>query len=174
MIKVSRLTKYYGDYAAVRNVSFEVPKGQVVGFLGPNGAGKSTTMRILAGYLTATSGRASIDGCDVFWRPRVQRTEPGSEHTPVSGGGPWVTSVGLLTTCGHQRTVAAHKTHSDLNWVGEQKSAAPNSLKRWCARADLNGRPFAPESKGGCYFPIISIHCRRLSPLISALSPSIG
>ncbi len=69
MIHVTNLTKYYGDYAAVRDVSFRVERGQIVGFLGPNGAGKSTTMRILAGYLTATSGRASIDGLDVFWKP---------------------------------------------------------------------------------------------------------
>ena len=67
MIHVSHLTKYYGDYAAVRDVSFDVPAGQIVGFLGPNGAGKSTTMRILAGYLTATSGSATIAGQDVFW-----------------------------------------------------------------------------------------------------------
>ncbi len=67
MIHVSNLTKFYGDYAAVQDVSFDVPQGQIVGFLGPNGAGKSTTMRILAGYLNATSGQASIDGIDVFW-----------------------------------------------------------------------------------------------------------
>ena len=67
MIHVSRLTKYYGDYPAVQDVSFDVPTGQIVGFLGPNGAGKSTTMRILAGYLTATSGQATIDGLDVLW-----------------------------------------------------------------------------------------------------------
>src|SRR5207253_8236516 len=60
MIHVSNLTKYYGDYAAIQDVSFEVPAGQIVGFLGPNGAGKTTTMRILAGFLTATSGKASI------------------------------------------------------------------------------------------------------------------
>jgi ABC-2 type transport system ATP-binding protein len=68
MIHVENLTKYYGDYAAVRGVSFSVPGGQVVGFLGPNGAGKSTTMRILAGYLAATSGTATVDGLDVFWQ----------------------------------------------------------------------------------------------------------
>jgi ABC-2 type transport system ATP-binding protein len=77
MIHVSNLTKYYGDYAAVRNVSFDVPKGKVVGFLGPNGAGKSTTIRILAGYLTATSGRATIDGLDVFWHPVEVRRKIG-------------------------------------------------------------------------------------------------
>ncbi len=69
MIHVSHLTKYYGDYPALRDVSFDVPRGKVVGFLGPNGAGKTTTMRVLAGYLTATSGRASIAGIDVFWQP---------------------------------------------------------------------------------------------------------
>jgi ABC-2 type transport system ATP-binding protein len=77
MIHVENLTKFYGDYAAVRNVSFEVEKGQVVGFLGPNGAGKSTTMRILTGYLNATSGKASIDGKDVFWDPIAARRRIG-------------------------------------------------------------------------------------------------
>ncbi len=67
MIQVNQLTKYYGDYAAIQDVSFEVPAGKIVGFLGPNGAGKSTTMRILTGYVTATSGRATIAGLDVFW-----------------------------------------------------------------------------------------------------------
>jgi ABC-2 type transport system ATP-binding protein len=77
MIHVSNLTKYYGDYMAVRDVSFDVPTGQVVGFLGPNGAGKSTTMRILAGYLSATSGRATIAGLDVFWDPVAVRRQIG-------------------------------------------------------------------------------------------------
>ncbi len=66
MIHVSKLTKYYGDYPAIRDVSFDVERGRVIGFLGPNGAGKTTTMRILAGFLNATSGHASIDGLDVF------------------------------------------------------------------------------------------------------------
>jgi ABC-2 type transport system ATP-binding protein len=85
VIHVSNLTKYYGDYAAVRDVSFEVPRGQVVGFLGPNGAGKTTTMRILAGFLTATSGRATIDGFDVFWRPLEVRRRIGymPENCPL-------------------------------------------------------------------------------------------
>lgn len=77
MIVVEHLTKYYGEYHAVRDVSFSVEKGQVVGFLGPNGAGKSTTMRILAGFLTASSGRATIDGRDVFWDPIEARRRIG-------------------------------------------------------------------------------------------------
>src|SRR5262245_48016376 len=85
MIHVSNLTKFYGDYAAVRDVSFDVPAGQIVGFLGPNGAGKTTTMRILAGYLTATSGRATIDGLDVFWQPVEVRRRIGymPENCPL-------------------------------------------------------------------------------------------
>src|ERR1700755_1121009 len=67
MIHVDGLTKYYGDYAAIRDISFDVPAGKIVGFLGPTGAGKSTPMRILPGYLTATSGQATIAGFDVFW-----------------------------------------------------------------------------------------------------------
>ncbi len=66
MIKVENLTKRYAGFTAVRGISFEVGKGEIVGFLGPNGAGKSTTMRMLACYLPPTSGRAEIAGFDVF------------------------------------------------------------------------------------------------------------
>ena len=85
MIHVSNLTKYYGDYAAIRDVSFDIDRGQVVGFLGPNGAGKTTTMRILAGFLTATSGTATIDGLDVFWKPLEVRRKIGylPENCPL-------------------------------------------------------------------------------------------
>ena len=69
MIKVERLTKRYGSTTAVRNISFEVEKGEIVGFLGPNGAGKTTTMRILTGFLPPTEGTASIDGLDVQEQP---------------------------------------------------------------------------------------------------------
>ncbi|MCZ2341049.1 MAG: ABC transporter ATP-binding protein [Bacteroidales bacterium] len=85
MIRVDHLTKYYGEYPAVRDVSFEVPKGRVVGFLGPNGAGKSTTMRILAGFLTASSGQATIAGKDVFSDPIAVRRQIGymPENCPL-------------------------------------------------------------------------------------------
>jgi ABC-2 type transport system ATP-binding protein len=66
LIQVEGLTKYYGPRAAIVDVTFSVPRGQILGFLGPNGAGKSTTMRILTGYLGATSGTARIAGYDVF------------------------------------------------------------------------------------------------------------
>ena len=66
MIEVDHLTKSYGKNLAVNDISFTVGKGQILGFLGPNGAGKTTTMRILTGYLPATSGSARIAGFDVF------------------------------------------------------------------------------------------------------------
>jgi ABC-2 type transport system ATP-binding protein len=65
MIKTEALTKQYGELTAVDAVSFTVSPGEVLGFLGPNGAGKTTTMRMLAGFISATSGRASICGHDV-------------------------------------------------------------------------------------------------------------
>ena len=65
MITVENVTKHFGPILAVDNISFHVPRGEVVGFLGPNGAGKSTTMRILAGFFPPTSGRASVGGQDV-------------------------------------------------------------------------------------------------------------
>lgn len=64
-IKVSNLTKYYGSYLAVDNISFEAKKGEILGFLGPNGAGKSTTMKIITTYLPPTSGTVVVDGFDV-------------------------------------------------------------------------------------------------------------
>ena len=68
-IEVSHLVKTYAGAAVVNDISFEVGRGEIVGFLGPNGAGKSTTMRILTGYLPATSGTVRICGVPVATRP---------------------------------------------------------------------------------------------------------
>ncbi|MBR7099434.1 MAG: ATP-binding cassette domain-containing protein [Clostridia bacterium] len=69
MIKIEHLVKNYGSNCAVDDISFEVEEGEIVGFLGPNGAGKSTTMNILTGYLSSTSGKASIAGIDILTDP---------------------------------------------------------------------------------------------------------
>src|SRR4051794_4595628 len=69
MIKVEGLTKRYARTVAVNGISFEVEKGQIVGFLGPNGAGKTTTMRILTGFLPPTAGSANVAGFDVQENP---------------------------------------------------------------------------------------------------------
>ena len=73
LIEIEGLTKRFGSFTAVDHVSFKVPRGEVLGFLGPNGAGKSTTMRMLAGFMTPTSGTARICGYDVRTRSVAAR-----------------------------------------------------------------------------------------------------
>src|SRR6186997_3682117 len=87
MIKVENLTKRYAGVTAVDDLSFEVGKGEIVGFLGPNGAGKSTTMRILSSFMPATSGRASIAGFDIFEQSLQARSHLGymPENVPLYG-----------------------------------------------------------------------------------------
>jgi ABC-2 type transport system ATP-binding protein len=77
VISVSNLTKAYGTVLAVDRISFEVGKGQVIGFLGPNGAGKSTTIRMLACYLPPTSGGATVNGFDIFHQSEQVRESLG-------------------------------------------------------------------------------------------------
>ncbi len=87
MIKVENLTKRYAGHTAIRDLSFEVGKGEIMGFLGPNGAGKSTTMRILSSFMPATSGRVSIAGFDVFEQSLQARAHLGymPENVPLYG-----------------------------------------------------------------------------------------
>lgn len=77
MIKADRLTKRYGGLTAIRDVAFEVAKGEVVGFLGPNGAGKTTTMRILTGYMPPSEGRAIVGGFDLAGDPLAAKRVTG-------------------------------------------------------------------------------------------------
>ncbi|MEA1981018.1 MAG: ABC transporter ATP-binding protein, partial [candidate division Zixibacteria bacterium] len=65
MIEAEGLSKFYGAFVAIRDVSFSIPQGQIVAFLGPNGAGKSTTMKILSGFLSASEGKAKLAGFDI-------------------------------------------------------------------------------------------------------------
>lgn len=73
MIQVSHLTKYYGDFLAVNDLSFEIQDGHVYGFLGPNGAGKSTTMNIMTGCLSPTEGTVKIGGFDILEQPEAAK-----------------------------------------------------------------------------------------------------
>jgi len=85
MIQVSALTKSYGPILALDRIDLEVDKGRILGFLGPNGAGKTTAIRILTCFMPATSGAASIDGCDVFTQSAEVRRRIGylPEATPL-------------------------------------------------------------------------------------------
>ncbi len=85
MIEVKNLTKLYGNFVAIKDVSFKAEKGSILGFLGPNGAGKTTTMRIITGYMPASSGTVLIDGLDVFVQSLEARRRIGylPENPPV-------------------------------------------------------------------------------------------
>lgn len=87
MIEVQHLAKKYGDYTAVRDVTFSAARGEVIGFLGPNGAGKTTTIRMLATYLPPSAGSATIAGFDVITQADEVRRRIGylPENPPLYG-----------------------------------------------------------------------------------------
>ncbi|HLY20828.1 MAG TPA: ATP-binding cassette domain-containing protein, partial [Bryobacteraceae bacterium] len=102
MIEALGLSKFYADFAAIRDVSFSIPQGQVAAFLGPNGAGKSTTMKILTGYLAPSAGTARIAGLDVATR-RIDAAER-LGYLPENGPlYPDMTPLGLLKFFGRAR-----------------------------------------------------------------------
>ena len=65
MIRINKLSKNYGEVKAVKSISFEIKKGEIVGFLGANGAGKSTTLKMITGFLTPTSGNIHVNGLNI-------------------------------------------------------------------------------------------------------------
>ena len=87
-IEVKNLFKYYGDQAAVKDVSFSVKSGEIVGFLGPNGAGKSTTMKVITGFISASSGTVKVCGKPVTVNSLDTRKLIGylPEHNPLLFG----------------------------------------------------------------------------------------
>ena len=85
LIRVEHLTRYYSGTCAVSDVSFELARGEVLGFLGPNGAGKSTTMQVISGNLAPSAGKISINGIDLLDQPKAAKAEIGylPEQPPV-------------------------------------------------------------------------------------------
>ena len=119
MIEVSRLTKRYRDLVAVDDLSFTVGKGEVVGFLGPNGAGKSTTMRILTGFLPATSGTARVAGFDVFEEPLEVKRRVGylPEQPPVYDA---LTPRSYLRFCASLKGLPRQRVRDEIDRVAER------------------------------------------------------
>ena len=95
MISISGLTKDFGAFRAVDDISFDVKKGEVLGFLGPNGAGKSTTMKMVTGYLPISNGKASVCGFDIETNPLEAKSKVGylPEGAPLYGD---MTTIGFL------------------------------------------------------------------------------
>ena len=87
MIEVSHVSRNFGDFRAVNDVSFSIPTGQIVGLLGPNGAGKTTTMRMITGFLAPSSGSVKIDGIDISENPVEAKKKIGymPESAPLYG-----------------------------------------------------------------------------------------
>jgi ABC-2 type transport system ATP-binding protein len=113
MIEAIGLTKVYGKFAAIQDVSFAVPKGQVCAFLGPNGAGKSTTMKILTGFLSPTAGTARIAEIDVQSK-RMQAMER-LGYLPENGPlYPEMTPLGLLRFFGRARGLSGSRLESRI------------------------------------------------------------
>jgi ABC-2 type transport system ATP-binding protein len=136
MIKVEGLTKRYARTVAVDNISFEVEKGQIVGFLGPNGAGKTTTMRVLTCFLPPTSGRATVAGFDVVENPMEVKKRIGylPETPPLY---PEMEVVEYLTFVGKLKGIGA----------GDIKRRVDEVMER-CAVTDVQKKLIAKLSKG--------------------------
>ena len=114
MIEVQNITKNYGPFQALTDISFQVDKGQIVGFLGPNGAGKTTTMRILTCFMPASSGRVTVAGYDVFKESREVRKRIGylPENVPLY---PEMTVTKYLTYMAKIRSVPRSSIKGQLD-----------------------------------------------------------
>ena len=127
MIEAEGLTKFYGPRGAIKNVSFEIQRGEVVGFLGPNGAGKSTTIRILTCYMPPSSGTARVEGLDVVEDSLKIRQKVGylPESVPLYND---LTVGGFLRFAAGSKGVAAKRISAEIGRVisacGLEKTAA--------------------------------------------------
>src|ERR1700686_3186757 len=123
MITVNGLTKKYAHTTAVDQISFQVQKGQIVGFLGPNGAGKTTTMRILTCFLSPTSGTASVAGFDVLEQPlEVKRRIGYLPETPPLY--PEMETAEYLRFVGKLKGLSGAELQKRIDYVCERCSVA--------------------------------------------------
>ena len=136
LVQVEHLFRYYGDLCAVRDVSFTIGRGEVLGFLGPNGAGKSTTMQIISGNLSPSAGQVRIDGFDILDQPRLAKARLGylPEQPPLYRE---LTVDEFLRYCAR------------LNQIPRgQCNAAVDAAKQRCGLADVGRRLIGNLSKG--------------------------
>jgi ABC-2 type transport system ATP-binding protein len=136
MIEAYRLSKYYGPFVAIQDLTFAIPEGEIAAFLGPNGAGKSTTMKILTGYLAPSGGRASIAGLDV----RSHRLEASRSLGYLPENGPLypeMTPLELLRFFGEARELGRARL--------EERIEAVSGL---CALQQVLEKPIGKLSRG--------------------------
>ncbi|MDH3197713.1 MAG: ABC transporter ATP-binding protein [Candidatus Krumholzibacteria bacterium] len=136
MIEAKGLSKYYGPFVAIKDISFAIPEGQIVAFLGPNGAGKSTTMKILTGYLAPSEGSARVAGFDVG----SQRLQAARHLGYLPENGPLyndMTPLELLRFFGQVRGLDAARLDERVQVVTAQ-----------CAIAEVLEKPIGKLSRG--------------------------
>ena len=137
MIEAQGLSKFYGPFVAIKDISFAIPQGQIVAFLGPNGAGKSTTMKILTGYLAPSEGHAKIAGLDV----RTERLEVAKKLGYLPENGPLyqeMTPMELLDFFAEARGIGKN---------GELKEHIDRVVEQ-CALHEVIEKPIDKLSKG--------------------------
>src|ERR1700681_3262424 len=136
MIKVEGLTKRYARKVAVDNISFEVEKGQIVGFLGPNGAGKTTTMRVLTCFLPPSAGTAQVAGFDVLEQPLEVKKRIGylPETPPIY---PEMETAEYLKFVGKLKGLSGSDLQKRVDYVCDR-----------CAVADVKKKLLGKLSKG--------------------------
>lgn len=136
MIKLNNVTKYFGDYPAITDISFTINDGEIVGFLGPNGAGKSTTMKIITGFLPPSAGKVSVAGHDVVTDSIAARSNIGylPETVPLYGE---MTVKDYLTFMGKIRGMSRSKIRSRIDEVVDL-----------CRLADYRNSHISKLSKG--------------------------
>jgi ABC-2 type transport system ATP-binding protein len=136
MVEVSGLTKYYGDFLAIEDVSFTAEKGETIGFLGPNGAGKTTTIRIITGFMPATEGTVKLEGYDVFKQSHEVRRRVGylPENPPLY----------------HDMTVSSYlKFVAQVKEIPRKKiPEALSSVLEECSLTEVSSRLVGRLSKG--------------------------
>jgi ABC-2 type transport system ATP-binding protein len=162
LITVENLSKRYATKTAIEGVSFQVEKGEILGFLGPNGAGKTTTMRIITGYMPASEGTVRVDGYDVFDNPLDVRRRIGylPENPPLYLE---MTVMGYLRFVAKIKGVPKDKIHQEVARVMERASVA-----------DVKERIIAKLSKG--YKQRVGIAQALLNdpPVLILDEPTIG
>ncbi len=136
MIKVENLTKAFGRKVAVDNISFEVAKGEVLGFLGPNGAGKSTTMRMITGFIPPSSGRVSVCGFDILENPIPAKRKIG--YLPESA--PLYQDMTVISFLGFAAEMRGFR--------GGEKKAAIKRVVEMCSLESVLGQTIETLSKG--------------------------
>jgi ABC-2 type transport system ATP-binding protein len=136
MIKVEHLTKKYPSTTAIEDLNFEVAKGEIVGLLGPNGAGKTTTMRILSGFIPATSGSASVAGYDIFRDSLKARMHLG--YLPES-----------IPLYGEMRVREYLRYRGSLKGLsGKKLRERIDAVQELCSVKEVEKRPISALSKG--------------------------